>query len=64
MAVETVVGDVDLAALEPFCMRLVPFENGVPFSEPVQIFGLFCPKAPDRPRPRVEGFISSKLLNI
>ncbi len=45
MAVEAVVRNVDLAADEPFCERLIPFKNGVPFAGPVQFFGPLCPES-------------------
>ena len=44
MPIQAVVGNVDLSADEPFCKRLVPFQNGMPFLKPIESFGLLCPK--------------------
>src|SRR5580704_5934794 len=44
MAVEAVVGDVELAAQEPFRMGQIPFENFLGRLEPVQHFRLLGPK--------------------
>src|ERR1700690_945043 len=38
MAIEAVVGEIDLSAYEPFGPRVVPFQNFVPLLEPVQFF--------------------------
>ena len=39
VAIEAVVGEVDLAADKPFRPRAIPFENLVPLLEPVQFAG-------------------------
>src|SRR5690606_2337069 len=44
MTVETVVRCIDPPADEPFCERQIPFESFVPFSEPIELFGLLLPK--------------------
>src|SRR5687768_10919497 len=44
MTVETVVGNIDLSADKPFGKRFTPFENCVPFLEPVKLLSLFRPK--------------------
>src|SRR5215467_1754453 len=44
MAVEAVVGKIQLSAEEPFRPGVVPVENLVPFLEPVQIFGDATPE--------------------
>ncbi len=44
MPIETVIGNVELASDEPLCPRVVPFEDAIPFSEPVQLTGNFSPK--------------------
>jgi len=44
VAVETVVGQVDLAADKPFGPRAIPFENFVPRLEPVQLVGDAAPE--------------------
>src|SRR5215471_12686131 len=38
VAIETVVGKIDLAAYEPFSPGRIPVQNLVPFLEPVQFF--------------------------
>src|SRR5678815_564491 len=38
MTVETVVGDIDLPAAEPLCVRRIPLQHRVPLFEPVQLF--------------------------
>src|SRR5207247_299761 len=45
VAVEAVVTDVELAAVEPAGVRLVPDEHAVPALEPVQRLGLLGPEA-------------------
>src|SRR5204863_5565147 len=44
MPIQAVVRNIYFAADEPFCKRLVPFQNGMPFLIPIESFGLFCPK--------------------
>ena len=44
MPVQAIVGNIYLAAHEPFCERLIPFEDRVPLSEPIELLGLFRPK--------------------
>src|SRR5271166_1730650 len=44
MAVETVVGEINLAADKPFCPRVIPFEDLVPLLEPVQLAGNPAPE--------------------
>ena len=42
VAVEAVVGEIDLAADKPFRPRAIPLENLVPFLEPVQFARQCC----------------------
>ena len=44
MTVEAVVGKIDLASDEPLGPGAIPFENFVPFLEPVEFGGNFAPK--------------------
>ena len=44
MPVQAVLGDIELAANEPFGKRRPPIENLCPLLPPQQIGGLFCPK--------------------
>src|ERR1700722_665978 len=44
VAVEAVVREVDLAADKPLGPRAIPFENFVPFLEPVQLIGDTAPE--------------------
>src|SRR5579862_7946873 len=44
MAVETIVGKVDLAANEPFSPGAIPLENFFPRLEPVQLTGDAAPE--------------------
>ena len=44
MAVEAVVGEIDLASDEPFGPREIPLEDVVPFFEPVQFAGDAAPE--------------------
>jgi hypothetical protein len=44
VAIETVEGNIDLPAHEPFSPRRVPFENLVPFAKPVKLTGDTTPK--------------------
>ena len=44
VAVEAVVGEIQLAANKPLCPGMVPFENFVPFLKPVQFFGNSSPE--------------------
>ena len=46
VAVQAVVGDVDLAADEPLGARQLPFEHLVPRLEPVQLAGDLAPRIP------------------
>src|ERR1043166_3388410 len=39
VTVETVIGKINLAAGEPLCPGAIPFQNFVPFPEPMQFFG-------------------------
>ena len=55
MPVETVVGDVELAADEPLGVRRLPLQDRVPLPEPVQL-GLG--------QPRPEGFGSSEASRL
>ena len=54
VAVEAVIGEIDLAADEPFCPRAIPLENLVPFLEPVQFAG--------DPRPELLGIVDGFLV--
>ena len=44
MAVEAVIGDVELTAVEPLGERRVPFQDGVPLPIPAQRFRLLGPE--------------------
>src|SRR2546425_13226367 len=44
MAIETIVGEIELAPREPLGPRAVPLKNLVPFFEPMQ---LFCNTSPE-----------------
>src|SRR5262249_24043603 len=44
LAVETVVGEIDLAVEEPLSPGQVPFQDFVPFLEPVQLAGNVGPE--------------------
>ena len=44
MAVETVIGKIDLAANKPLRPRIVPFKHPVPLLEPVQLSGDSAPE--------------------
>ena len=39
MAIEAVIGNVQLTAYKPFRARIVPFEHAIPFLEPVEFLG-------------------------
>ena len=45
VTIETVVGNVYLAAAEPFRVWRVPLQDRVPLFEPVKLFGHACPKS-------------------
>ena len=55
VAVEAVVGEIDLAADEPFCPGTIPLENLVPLLEPVQFAG--------DPRPELFRLLDRLLVN-
>jgi hypothetical protein len=59
MTVETVVGDVDLAAAEPLRMRRIPLQHRVPLFEPVQLFRHARPE-----RFRIRTGFGAKLLEF
>jgi hypothetical protein len=44
VAVETVVGEIDLASYEPFSPRGIPVEDFVPLLEPVEFAGHAAPE--------------------
>src|SRR5271155_1241124 len=44
MAIEAVIGEINLSADKPFGPRAIPFENFVPFLEPVQFAGDAAPE--------------------
>ncbi len=65
MAIEAVIGKIELAANEPLRPGLVPLQNLVPLFEPVQLFGGPSPEFFRLlHRLLIQGFIFGQALNL